>query len=338
MAEYYEKLNSRISNEYNYTLEFRIIMTQHILPQWMFCSEYNFSNIANYQERAMYKFKEIYSSNKITIGDDNVVKIIGELQSFNDQERQMIKLLIQNYRKLSLNILSHDRLLLFLNNPSIDTDEIITTLFKLYEESKEYITHLYIQFDEYLYSSINLNNLYVGLEFLSITPNNYMQETKTLDFNTFENYPPALKTLIIKYPGKYNICPEKFNYGLETLVLENVKYIPQFCNLPPTVKNLFIKFYQELDSQRNFRNIKCNDRDFVNDFANVPNSLENLVYYVEGNITNIDFTILPKTMKTIDIRCIGIEDNIKKNYEKMEEELKQHAPECLLNYYYKKYY
>lgn len=209
-----------------------------------------------------------------------------------------------------------------------DNGELIT-LFKLYEESKEYITHLYLNFDDVIYSSINLNILDVGLELLSITADMY----DTLDLESFENYPPALKTLIINYLGKYDICPENFNCGLETLVLENVKEIPQLCNLPSTVKNLVIEFNKESDSQGN---IYFNNRDFMNDLANVPNSLENLVYDVQGYITNIDFTILPKTMKSIDISCRGVDnaDDIKKNYKKMEEELKQHAPECLLEYIY----
>jgi len=289
-------------------------------------SEHKFSNITDYREQKMYNVEDIniYDS-KITISKDNVVNIICELQSLNDQEHQLIKSLIQTYRKLSL----HN-----MNDDLINEDDgafALITLFKLYEESKEYITHLYLNFDDVIYGSLNLNNLDVGLELLSITADD---RGNTLGLKGFENYPPALKTLIINYPGKYNICPEKFNYGLETLVLENVKDIPQLCNLPPTVKNLVIEFHQESDSQGD---INFNNRDFRNDFANVPNSLENLVYYVQGYITNIDFTILPKTMKTIDINCRGIDnaDNIKKNYKKMEEELKQHAPECLLVYIYR---
>jgi hypothetical protein len=283
-------------------------------------TQYTFSNITDYREQKMYNVQDIgILDSKIAITKDNVVDIMCELPSLNDKERQLIKSLIQTYRKLNLHNIS-----------SMNDNGELITLFKLYEESKEYITHLYLNFDDIIYASINLNNLDVGLELLSITADMY----DTLDLERFENYPPALKTLIINYPGKYDICPEKFNYGLETLVLENVNDIPQLCNLPPTVKNLVIEFHQESDSQGN---LNFNNRDFMNDLSNVPNSLENLVYYVQGYITNIDFTILPKTMKTIDINCRGVDnaDNIKKNYKKMEEELKQHVPECLLEYIYR---
>lgn len=283
-------------------------------------TQYTFSNITDYREQKMYNVQDIgILDSKIAITKDNVVDIMCELPSLNDQERQLIKSLIQTYRKLNLHNIS-----------SMNDNGELITLFKLYEESKEYITQLYLNFDDIIYASINLNILDVGLELLSITADMY----GTLDLERFENYPPALKTLIINYPGKYDICPEKFNYGLETLVLENVNDIPQLCNLPPTVKNLVIEFHQESDSQGN---LNFNNRDFMNDLANVPNSLENLVYYVQGYITNIDFTILPKTMKSIKIDCRGVDnaDNIKKNYKKMEEELKQHAPECLLEYIYR---
>lgn len=317
---YYDvkKLNSRRPNESNYTIESRIRMAQHTRRNYR-SSKYTFSNFANYTDQEIYKLNRIDNwDSKISITKDNVVNITGEIESFNDQEHQVIKSLVQTYRKLNL-----------CNGSQMNDNGEIITLFKLYEESKEYITHLYLNFDDVIYGSLNLNNLDVGLELLSITADIY----GTLDLKRFENYPPALKTLIINYPGKYNICPENFNCGLETLVLENVKEIPQLCNLPPTVKNLVIEFNKESDSQGN---IYFNNRDFMIDLANVPNSLENLVYDVQGYITNIDFTILPKTMKSIDINCRGVDnaDNIKKNYKKMEEELKQHAPECLLEYIY----
>lgn len=275
---------------------------------------YTFTNMQNPEEEKIYEYNALeILDKKLVISVDNIIEIGGVLNDFEVKEYEGIKMLCKIYKKLSL------------IERSVSIEDSENTLFKLYDDAKEYITHLYLCFHDCKFLT-KLNNLDNNLELLLIDcfQNN-------LDLSSFENFPSSLKTFIIKCDFEYIVLPKNFNYGLETFVLDNINVLPMLSNLPPTIKNLVIKFNKETTSHGE---LEYNNRDFIEDLAGIPHSLENLVYKVQGNITNIDFTILPKTMKSIDISCCGIgsKTSIKEEYKKMEMQLKEHAPECLIKY------
>lgn len=271
-----------------------------------------------------YKFDDLYDiENKISISNINsILSIKGNLNSFSNKDIYTVKILCQIYKNLAI------------NTNSTNYNE---SLFKIYENSTEIknnVTHLHIKFNKKSILDINiLNKLGENIEYLSLDMDHpiYSSDILNLDLSSINNLPINLKTLIIHcaHNCKYILCPSMLNYGLETLILRNVSTIPNFSTLPPTVKILVIIFHTSFN---NNGLMLFNNRDFVNDLSNLPYNIEHIIYEVKGFLTNINISILPKTLKSLTINIIQNIPNEELINIKNEliNQINTHIPSCYL--------